>query len=81
MNIGKPDGKHFSLTFNWRYGASIFILIGRGRGCVSAGFGWRLVGEAGFKPHIAFFRLVGRPFARMWHLRRPFNVVRVGMWA
>lgn len=79
MTIGKPDGKHFSLSFYFRYGASIFVPIGSG--CVSLGFGWRLVGVSGFKPHISFFRIAGRPFARMWHLRRPFNVVRVGTWA
>jgi hypothetical protein len=80
MQIGKNDGNHFSFSCDWRGNWAIFFPPTKVTAAIAFGFAWRPVGVAEFRPFFSFFRVGGRPFARMWHLRRPYNVIRVGEW-
>jgi hypothetical protein len=72
------DGTRFNISLG-SYGLSFFIPRTRWTFPIAFGVGWRLVSVHGFKPNINFFYLHDdRPFCRMWHLRHPYNVVRVG---
>ena len=81
MTLGKVDGKHFNISCA-RVGFSVFAPATRWTCAAAFGLGWRLVGRPeAFLPHISLFLVrEHRPFARMWHLRHPYNIVRVGSW-
>lgn len=80
MNIGKPDGEHFSLSFDRRANWAIFFPRTRFTRAIAFGFCWRPVGVPDLRPFFSVFLLGDKPFARMWHLRHPYNVIRVGNW-
>jgi hypothetical protein len=80
MQIGKSDGEHFCFSCDTRGNWAVFFPKTRHTAAISFGFAWRPVGVTELRPFFSFYRIGQYPFARMWHLRRPYNVVRVGEW-
>lgn len=80
MQLGKTDGKHLCFSLSW-CAFSFFIPQSKWTFAVSGGAGLFVVGVNAPRPFVSLFRLGDRPntiFARMWHLRAPYNIVRIG---
>jgi hypothetical protein len=80
MTFGKPDGEHFNFSVDRRLNWSVFFPTTRwAGGAIAFGFSWRPVGVEDLRPFFSYFYITEKkPFCRMYHLRHPYNVVRVG---
>ena len=81
MNTNRP---HFS--FKPMYGFSFYLPETRYTDMFAFGAGWQMVNRPGkFLPFITLHRVNSknthaRIYSRIWHLRAPYNVARVGEW-
>jgi hypothetical protein len=81
MQLGKTDGNHVSVGLGWT-GFSFFIPRTRWTYAIWFGAAFCLNSRPGeFVPFVTFGRLGDSPksvFTRMYHLRFPYNVIRIG---